>query len=353
MRILFVSCQPLPPQFVGGLGISIMDLSRSLVKQGNVVGIMAKLLPAGTIWIKNRVLAHAKRKPFPKALVDGIQVYLGWDVVGGLDEVTAEFLPDVVFYCGSGTHTLALACSRAGDRLPSFFCVHDIGNLDSWRFLPGFPKVNWIFNSDFTAQKCSKVLGIVGQVIPPCIDPKNYVTTTSRLEITFINPRPEKGGEVAVQLAGRLPDIPFAFVSAWNATDSAVIGLRERARGLKNVRWLMARSDIRAVYSRSRLIIVPSLVEETWGRVVTEGHFSGIPSVVREIGALPETLGPGGVAVLKDSDVEVWAETVDRVWRDRKLYATLSEQSLVYSGRAEIRPEQLALSMVALAVQAL
>ena len=59
-------------------------------------------------------------------------------------------------------------------------------------------------------------------------------------------------------------------------------------------------------YAQARILLVPSVWEEAWGRVVTEAQLSGIPVLASAIGGLPESVGPGGILVPPGSDVEVW-----------------------------------------------
>ena len=96
--------------------------------------------------------------------------------------------------------------------------------------------------------------------------------------VTFINPVSVKGVDLALEIAAGAPDIPFCFVKAWP------IPLREQARlrrGLKRAPNIVMHErtyDMREVYRKTRVLLVPSQWEaETWGRVVSEAQFSGIP----------------------------------------------------------------------------
>ena len=60
--------------------------------------------------------------------------------------------------------------------------------------------------------------------------------------------------------------------------------------------------------------------EETFGRVVAEAQISGIPALVSDRGALPETLAGGGIAVPLDAGLEAWLAALDRLWTAPAFY---------------------------------
>jgi glycosyltransferase involved in cell wall biosynthesis len=85
---------------------------------------------------------------------------------------------------------------------------------------------------------------------------------------------------------------------------------------------------------------VPSQWEdETWGRVVTEAQFSGIPVVTSDRGGLPESVGPGGIVLPYNAPATVWASAISALWSDEMRYAPLSQAALDHAARDEIDPE--------------
>jgi hypothetical protein len=85
---------------------------------------------------------------------------------------------------------------------------------------------------------------------------------------------------------------------------------------------------------------VPSLWWETQGLVAVEAIINGIPVVASDRGALPETLGDGGIAlplperltpvsrILPTAEeVEPWIEAIIRLWDDRSCYQERSTRA--------------------------
>ena len=84
------------------------------------------------------------------------------------------------------------------------------------------------------------------------------------------------------------------------------------------------------------MLLVPSLWEETWGRVVSEAQFSGIPVLASDSGGLPESVGPGGVLLRRDDPAELWADHLRRIWGDTADYREMREATLIHAGRPEL-----------------
>jgi glycosyltransferase involved in cell wall biosynthesis len=158
----------------------------------------------------------------------------------------------------------------------------------------------------------------------------------------MVNPRRIKGGQTAFALAEACPDIPFVFVEAWSDRDKFVAGLRTAAQRLPNVTWLKPTTNMRAIYATTRLLLVPSEWEETWGRVVTEAHASGIPALASSIAALPESVGPGGILIEPGAPLESWVRALRTLWDDLPGYEDLCRQSQEFSARREAQPEFIA-----------
>jgi glycosyltransferase involved in cell wall biosynthesis len=67
---------------------------------------------------------------------------------------------------------------------------------------------------------------------------------------------------------------------------------------------------MRVVYASSRLVVVPSRVEETFGRVAAEAMVSGIPCVVSDRGGLPQVVGDTGKIVEDVESIDAWIDAI-------------------------------------------
>lgn len=190
-----------------------------------------------------------------------------------------------------------------------------------------------VANSGYTGGRYASATGREVLVVPPQISPERYATTSSRQFVSFVNPVRQKGVDLALQVAAALPDIPFLFIEGWPLSKSGKAALQERIGSLHNVRLLDSFLDMRRVYARTRMMLVPSQWDEAFCRVVVEAQASGIPAVASKRGGLPDTVGDAGLVLGAEEPADVWASAVREVWSDPLLYARLSENALVSCGR--------------------
>lgn len=157
------------------------------------------------------------------------------------------------------------------------------------------------------------------------------VDSHSREYLTIINPRTVlKGSELTIKLAEGMPEHDFLIGGTFAEESHA-----QRARNLENVRHLGWVDDMRSVYAKSSVVLVPSLVEEGGGpRVVIEGFANGIPAVGTNRGAVPEHIQDAGAIVTDPHDISEWSSCIEEVLSNR---AELAEKALQYVERYEAR----------------
>ncbi len=323
MRILFVTTHTFLPQRAGGSESSTHDLALALSKRGHAVAVYAMLGPGDSVWVMNRLRAKLGRRRVPSDRRDSYRVYRGYDLVDNLGEVLGDFRPDVVVAQAGRTLPLLNRAREAGCRTVlylrdvEFDLLGDHGRIGELSLV--------IANSAHVGAKFEQRFGMPCVVIPPLIDPDRYRTATTATHCTFINPAPQKGVDIALALARMNPDIPFQFVEGWPLPEAVQQSLRDALATLPNVVFRPRTGNMRTVYGTTRVLLVPSLCEEAWGRVVTEAQFSGIPVVASDIGGLPESVGNGGVLIGPDAGIDVWSGRLREVFCSAERHAQLSE----------------------------
>ena len=192
-----------------------------------------------------------------------------------------------------------------------------------------------VANSHFTAEKYRDAFGVDPTVIYPSIPQELYRTQTTKENVTFINPSAHKGLAIAIELARRCPSIPFVINENWPLTAKEHEELRQKVQGLANVTFMPAQDDMRRVYGKCKILLVPSLWEEAYGRVVAEAQISGIPVVASARGGLPETVGPGGILLDPLGPINNWVNAIQKLWTDDNYYAALSAAALAHATRQD------------------
>jgi len=143
-------------------------------------------------------------------------------------------------------------------------------------------------------------------------------------KILFFSPVAHKGVDIAVDLAEMMKDERFIF--AGGDADRRILRRIKSAGNIENLPWI---SDTDSLYKQTKVLITPSLIPEGFGRGLAEAMRRGIPCIVSDIGALPETLGSGGDVVKDYRDPKEWARVLakykDQEYLDNKSKAALEE----------------------------
>ncbi|MDX6369357.1 MAG: hypothetical protein QOG93_859 [Gaiellaceae bacterium] len=132
------------------------------------------------------------------------------------------------------------------------------------------------------------------------------------IDVLFVNPIVEKGVELAVKLASRLPRHRFVFVEAWRTCDVPPRSLPP------NVTVLRRRPSLASLMSASRLLIVPSLVDDAAPRVVMEAAAAGLPAIGADRGGIPEMIADRR-SCLDPLDLRAWTRRVEALLGDETL----------------------------------
>ena len=165
-------------------------------------------------------------------------------------------------------------------------------------------------------------------VLPPPVDIDFYdVPRETEGCITLINLNEAKGGAMFWKLADELPEYKFLGVKGSYGTQWA-------NDSLPNVEIIEKQTDMREVYKRTDILIMPSDYE-SWGRTATEAAASGIPVISTDTPGLRENMGESGIFCDK-KNINEWVMAIRKL-KGKKEY---EEQSAKVKARAqELRPD--------------
>lgn len=191
-------------------------------------------------------------------------------------------------------------------RKPLVLVAHD-DSLNPWidlaKTVCGASNVGLINNSEWL-DTLYRFQGVASAVVYPPIYVKDYKTHTDRTYVTLVNCNAAKGAKQFYEIARQMPDVQFLAVAGFYGDQVA-------PPRLPNLKALKAQQDIRNVYSRTKILLVPS-EKESWGRVAIEAAASGIPVVASATPGLKEALGPAGIFCDR-SDIDAWVTEIRRL----------------------------------------
>lgn len=203
--------------------------------------------------------------------------------------------------------------------------------------------------SQFAADAYCTRVGIRATALPPLIRiedvaPEMEDGSADQKHVLFVNPSPNKGvflfAKIANEMAKIRPDIPFLVVEGCS-TSRDLLATGVDFRGTKNVVLMSGTSRPSDFYRHAKLTLVPSVFEETFGRVAAESMLAGVPVVASDRGALPEVVGsagkilhipekytPAATSIPTFEEVKPWIEEIVRLYDDSEYYALRRRQVL-------------------------
>jgi glycosyltransferase involved in cell wall biosynthesis len=338
VTLLFASGTPHLPQLVGGLEVNTHHLALEMNRRGLPVAVLSKLSLRDFFGVSRFLANKIRRRDISVDRGLGYPVYRSakpWCDVRGLAA------PRIVVVQNGNMVEIGHTFRNRG--VPSVAYLHGLEFDTGPRAWQGsgqdLPFSAYIANSSFTAARFERRFGIKPSIIPPVFISDLYRTTGQGTHVTFINPVPAKGSILALEIAKLCPDIPFLFARSWPLSTREETQLKRILETLPNVTLLQRNGDMSKIYARTRILLVPSQWDETWGRVVSEAQISGIPVLAANVGALPESVGPGGILLGRNASATDWAAELRRLWDDREFYDEKREAALAYAARPELDPD--------------
>lgn len=353
-RILFVTQRDCFPFQIGGAGISAHSLLNYLTARGHkclALGVLGK----GFDEIKSRIDVLEKEHTQFKFITNytrlgnyeipkdcHLVLNFGYEakltMLYNFDKFFASeainFKPDLVItqMMGSG---LAVKFSF-NQGIP---CAHLIRDVDTiYNLEPLFLEEKYLnysdifSNSKFVQQNFLKKYKRKSLVLYPSIKTDNYLLDNKDPKyITFVNPHTRKGLEIFIKIAEKMLEYKFLVVEGWGKTPKT-----SPINNMKNVTVMPNQLDMREVYKMTRILIVPSVWQEAFARVVIEAQTSGIPVIAGKHSGLIESVGSGGILLDEYLDADSWIKVINDLQVDNAKYKLLSNRAVENAKKFDI-----------------
>lgn len=173
-------------------------------------------------------------------------------------------------------------------------------------------KADVICNSKYMATKLKNIFNKDSKVLYPFIDiqklQEEYASVQNSISnkgVVFVGDAIIKGIDIVKELAHNLPHMLF-FIFSRN------INFKKQE---KNIIWMPWQKKEVNIYKYAKVVIVPSIWEEAYGRVSAEAFALNIPVLVSNIGGLPESVGNKKEYIVDDYQNTIsWKKKIEKYY---------------------------------------
>jgi len=165
-------------------------------------------------------------------------------------------------------------------RVPLVHVIHNHQQLEFHRVTPDDAALV-VWNSRWVAERAGAGWGGDSMIVLPPVPVSRFSTDRPRgTHVTLLNLAEAKGAHLFYELARRMPDVPFLGVRG-------SYGEQIDPPDLPNLEVIPNQPDVRKVYDRTRVLLMPSTYE-SFGRCAVEAAAGRIPSIGSDAAGLVE-----------------------------------------------------------------
>lgn len=291
-----------PPDHNAGAEWMLHDINKYLISVGHEVKVMTK----GQTWVLEKNGKRTHKKLDDGHEFEGVEVSrVGVTTYGPL----FRWADIVITHLEQAGKAMNLCRNFAK---PLVHLMHNNHHNDVlYRINPMNNHV--VYNAEWN-KKTSKYINNSMVLYPP-VKIDDYRVNANGKQITLVNCWEPKGGKVLVELAKELPE--YKFTGVMGGYGDQVIGKSA------NLTYLDNTPNIKSVYRKSRIVLMPS-VYESWGRVAVEAMSSGIPVIAHPTPGLKESLGEAGLFAHRDY-IGDWVKII-KALDDKEYYKEVSDK---------------------------
>lgn len=282
---------------------------------------------AGAEWMLHDMLKYLKEKGHQATVMLPITGLKPYEISGirvvpdiGMDEMLKELNSHDIVISHLDRYAKALnRCEYFGK--PYILLVHNTyryaGIAEKHKREMNQRWIYVVYNSEYTKNVVNYPNPSI--IVHPPVDRERVFTRKSRAEyITLINLNENKGGDVFINIAKALPEKKFFGVKG--SYGDQIID-----ETVKNIKYIENTPDIKSVYSKTRILLMPSIYE-SYGRTAIEAMINGIPVIANKTPGLLESLSYAGVFIENRLDIEEWKEKILMVEDNYKHYSDRSKE---------------------------
>lgn len=239
------------------------------------------------------------------------------------ENLIKQFNPDIIFTQMEGALEVINLANKY--QIPVIYFVYDVEEL-AIGTLKSIGKTSYVFVvflSEYAQKYLKHYTKCRSKVIYQPLE--NQIINNdpwSNEYVTMINPVKEKGGEIIYQIISSSPETKFQLVEGWTTFANIPYPFAK----LPNVKLDKRQNNLKEVYDRTRILLMPSIWNEGFGRVIIEAGIYGIPTIASNRGGIKEAVGNGGIIINNYQDINEWIKNLNKL-RDKRMYSLLSSNA--------------------------
>ncbi|QKF94560.1 glycosyl transferase family 1 [Fadolivirus algeromassiliense] len=178
--------------------------------------------------------------------------------------------------------------------------------------------------STFVADCIDKITGIkINNIIYSAASKKNCkvenLDIVNNEFVTMINIHKLKGGELFLYLIENMKNIPFLGIKT-EPNSEELDALIEEAINKRNAesdikcKLINRSNDVKEIYKQTKILLVPSLVDETFCRVANEAMLNGIPIITTGAGNIKYLVGETSDLIIPTENNQEWISKINELY---------------------------------------
>jgi glycosyltransferase involved in cell wall biosynthesis len=184
----------------------------------------------------------------------------------------------------SGANVITLVFDELFPTYDNLYATMDKENIRNYYELINQTKVYCL--TERLRKKLYSISGIHSNIIPTLFNNKLISTNSNGGNIAMINTHPVKGVEVFNKIAEQMPELNFMIIKNWQ-------DVPEYFPTTKNITYYDFFHDIKEMYAKIKILLVPSLIPEGTPRVIIESMINKIPIIAHKVPGIYDVFKEG------------------------------------------------------------
>jgi glycosyltransferase involved in cell wall biosynthesis len=184
-------------------------------------------------------------------------------------------------------------------------------------------------NSEYMQKAVERYVGKkIERIICPMLARERVIAEEKNPEyIVLVNPDAGKGGRMFLNLAKTFQEEKFLCVGLGDEVMGENAEINREIKSTPNIKLVEKADPISEIYAQAKMVLIPSLVDETFSMVALEAMANGIPVLASSLGNLRFLISKGG-EILDPIDLMSWKNAVKKLLEEKEYYNLVSKEAI-------------------------